>query len=189
MRLTQMGAKIALGFKLTDEERANLPGRVHVGCAPTRTKTFIYGLSIGPFILPPAAYRELMNLEPTGHVFHELEAVHDGVSLGPHFLQLEAPIIDCVDVDRTTFSRGGRAYIEEVLASPPGPDGQPLRLSLDFAQRVSLIGSAIAGRHWWRAPSSYSWQQLCSARLVQSWRSAGVAGVRLEQCYTSDRTH
>ena len=182
-----MRAKVALGIQLTDEERAQLPTRVHVGCGPTRTKTFIYAMNAGPFILPLSAYQALMELEPDGHVFHEVEAVHDDISLGPHFLQLEAPVVDCVDIDETIFQFGGRAYYEEVMARPHGPGGGAPRISLGMAQRISLIAAAIAGRHWWRTPPSFSWTHFCSARLVQRWKAANIAGVQFQQCFVSKR--
>jgi hypothetical protein len=181
----RMDARISLGIELNAEERAQLPRRVHVGSGPSRTLTFIYGMLAGPFILPPAAHAILMELEPEpeGHVFHELEAMADGVSLGPHFLQLQTPVVDCVDIDRTTYYlRQGREYYEKMMSRPPDPGSSQSRISLQNGQQTYLHASAIAGRHWWRAPERFSWKHFCSKELKERFSKAKIAGLRFDPC-------
>lgn len=185
----RMRVRIALGNELSVDERARLPKRVEVGCGPTRKLTFIYAMSGGPYILPPEAHNILMELGAEGHVFHELEAVVDGVSLGQYFLQLQAPVIDCVDVDETRYSNGrGREYFEEVMARPRGPSDGPPRISLVSAKRISLLPSAITGRHWWRVSQQFGWSHFCSAELKQRFKEANIAGVEYAPCVLSART-
>jgi hypothetical protein len=183
----RMRAGIALGVELGPEERARLPRRVHVGCPPTRTLTLIYSMNAGPYILPPTAYAILMELEPEGHLFHELEAMVDSVSLGPYYLQLQTPVVDCVDIERTTYYLGkGREYFEEVMARPAGPGGGPPRISLQNGSQTYLKASAIAGRHWWRAPQKFKRKHFCSQELKQRFSKARISGLQFDKCNVSE---
>jgi hypothetical protein len=178
-------ARISLGIALRDEEQAALPKRVLVPRPPSATKTFIYAMNVGPYVMPPVAHRLIMQLEPGLHSFHELEAVCDGESLGPYFLLLQTPEIDCIDLDNTIFTRGGgREYYEEVMARPTGPGGGAPRISIHAAQRIGVIAAAIAGRHLWRTPRSFSSELLCSGELREGLQEAKVAGLRYTRCYT-----
>ncbi|MBI1251899.1 MAG: hypothetical protein GC189_10535 [Alphaproteobacteria bacterium] len=184
-----MEADIALGLELEAERRARLPDRVYVGCKPTQKLTFIYAQNAGPYIFPPVAVNILSEFGSEGHVFHKVEAIIGDVSLGPYYLQLQAPVIDCVDVDETIYEDGrGREYYEEVMARPHGPGGVgPPRVPISAAQRIVLRRSTIEGRHWWRVPEAFSTDHFCSLELRRRFKEAGIAGLQYTQCFVSTK--
>ena len=177
---------IALGEPLSAEQEAALPASVNVSRPPTEKKRFIYALHAGPFLLPPEAHDALIKLEPGVHRFHEIEAFAGGASLGRYFLQLESPVVDCVDLDHTVFRDGrSRAYFDEMMAAPKGPAGGPPRVSIAAARVIALSADKIRGRHWWRVPREFSNAHFCSDELRQSFSAAKVAGLQFSDCQAS----
>jgi hypothetical protein len=179
-------ARLSLG-SLDPEERRTLPPRVHVTRPPTDRMLFIYAMNRGPFILPPEAHRTLVSLGAEGHEFHEIEAIADGVSLGPYFLQIQAPVIDCVDIDNSIFRDGrGREYFDEVMSrsSGPGGVGSP-RVSLGSLHVIALKHAVIQSHHWWRAPRAFSGDHFCSGALRKAFKEAGVYGLQFTPCQTT----
>jgi len=145
--------------KLTPEIRAALPAVVYVAAPSTERRPLIYSnSSSGPFTFSHHARALIETLEPNVHTWHEMEArdpTTDTVH-GVYSMLVAVPRVDCVNIDETTWSGGGRgrAYYEKTLAEGRAKRGDIAYMSLDYSRTASRVffSGPLAGHHLWRLP-------------------------------------
>lgn len=168
----QLSARIGK-FPLTDDELQRVPKFLVVGRNSRGEVPAIQGWSVGPFIVNQHVRDILEELEPGVQQFHPITVkAKDGKPIKgqtalPYYILMCPPLLDCVDIDRTTWGDFGTGVAAFARYG---------RLGTADDATITLRGSIIRGHHFWRwkAPSGYNF--FASDELRQKLKEQRLRG-------------
>ena len=141
---------VGIGFrKLSDSEVERIPKVLLIGRAASGKVPAIIGSNVGPFIVSQTVRDIVEDLEPGVQKFHPINVRSDPDAKGralldlTYYILLEPPVIDCIDIDRTTRGEHGtgRAAFEKKH-----------HFSHGISAKITLRRQTIVGHHFWRTP-------------------------------------
>lgn len=170
--LIQTQARLSLGMCTTAEIDALPPCPKAIVEAPfggTKGIPAIFGSLTMLLFLTPRIKDVLEDLEPGVHRFLPIDLcstveIAGRTEHGEHYILLPPPLVDCLVIAETDFSKG--YGIEGWMRGNNGKGGGTL--SSTEGKRCTLLRSEIEGRHLWRTKVGDRFEYTCSDRFWET---------------------